>query len=63
MDTGEEIQNQIADFSPKELAQFGEWFQAQRWDEQFEKDVQGGRLEGLANEALEEFQKGNCSDL
>ena len=36
---------------------------AENWDKQFEKDVQAGRLDSLASEALEDLREGRCTDL
>lgn len=33
------------------------------WDKQFEKDVAGGRLDSLGNEALRDLRQGRCPDL
>jgi hypothetical protein len=35
----------------------------QRWDEQIERDVAAGKLDFLAQEALAEFEAGNCRTL
>lgn len=51
----EAIQQQIERLSPAELTAFRAWyaaFDAETWDRQFEADVQTGKLDGLANDAL-----------
>ena len=66
MDVVEDIKNKVENFSPDQLARFRKWFQefqAQRWDEQFEADVEAGRLDTLAEEAINDFKKGSCSEL
>jgi hypothetical protein len=35
----------------------------QRWDEQIERDVAAGKLDFLSQEALAEFEAGNCRTL
>jgi len=38
-------------------------FDAEVWDQQFEEDVAAGRLEQLAEEALQDLRAGRCTDL
>jgi hypothetical protein len=48
-----EIESAIAQLPPTELAELAKWFeefQAQVWDEQLERDVKAGRLDGLIEE-------------
>ena len=35
----------------------------QRWDEQLEQDIADGKLETLAQEAISEFESGNCQEV
>jgi hypothetical protein len=47
------------------LAAFREWFvqlDAEAWDRQIEEDVAAGRLDSLAEEALEDLRQGRCTD-
>jgi hypothetical protein len=65
MRTIEEIENAVRRLSPKELAAFREWFaqlDADAWDRQVEKDVAAGRLDALADEALNDLREGRCTD-
>ena len=51
----EEIENAVAELPKAELARFREWFaefEARVWDREIEEDVESGRLEKLAEEAL-----------
>ena len=51
---------------PEDLAAFRVWFaefDATLWDRQLEADVAAGRLDQLAEEALQDLQEGRCSDL
>ena len=51
----ENIESQVKELSPKELAAFREWFaqfDAEVWDRQFEADVKSGKLDNLAERAL-----------
>lgn len=36
---------------------------AEDWDRKFEADIREGRLDGLAEEAIEDLSKGRCTDL
>jgi hypothetical protein len=45
------------------LSQLADWvldLDEQRWDEQIERDIAAGKLDFLAQEALAEFEAGNC---
>jgi hypothetical protein len=53
--TIQEIEQAVTQLTPQQLADFRAWFadyDAQRWDEQFADDVAAGRLDSLADEAL-----------
>lgn len=62
----EKIEHEIERLSPQELAAFRLWYQefdALAWDRQIEKDVQDGKLDALAEEALKSFRSGKASEL
>lgn len=64
--TIQEIEQAIAELSPKELARFREWFEefdAQAWDEQFERDAKSGKLDKLADKAIKDYRAGNAKEL
>jgi hypothetical protein len=66
MNNLQEIENAIGKLSPDELAAFRVWFaefDAEIWDRQFEEDVATGRLNKLAEKALQHLREGNCTDL
>ena len=66
MSTLQEIEKAVQDLSPDQLAAFREWFveyDQALWDKQLERDVASGRLDSLADEALEDLRNGRCSDL
>ena len=66
MSTMEEIKESLLQLSPKELAAFRSWFaefDAGLWDRQLEQDAAAGRLDQLAEEALEDLRGGRCTDL
>ncbi len=48
-----------------ELAAFRAWFMefdADAWDRRIESDIVSGRLDALADEALEDLRAGRCTD-
>jgi hypothetical protein len=66
MSTVEEIESAIRSLSLSELAVLRNWFQgfdAAVWDQQFEQDVVQGKLDSLADEALNELRAGRSSKL
>lgn len=66
MATVQEIEAAISRLSPQELAAFRAWFaefDAKAWDRQFEEDAAAGRLDTLADEALQDLRSGRCTDL
>ncbi|MBD2726944.1 hypothetical protein H6G96_11540 [Nostoc sp. FACHB-892] len=61
--TLEQIESAILQLSPNEYHKLIEWFtdlDYQRWDEQLEKDIADGKLKAFAQEAIAEFEAGNC---
>jgi hypothetical protein len=66
MSTVEQIEAAILKLSPQELSHLADWvldLDEQRWDEQIEQDIAAGKLDFLAQEALAEFEAGNCRTL
>jgi hypothetical protein len=62
----ENIERQIQQLSADELAEFRRWFagfDAERWDRQLEADVRSGKLDALANEALQAHAAGKSTKL
>jgi hypothetical protein len=62
----QEIEQAVSQLSPDELSAFRDWFaefDAEIWDRQFEEDVAAGRLNQLAEKALQHLQEGRCTDL
>ncbi|PSB01502.1 hypothetical protein [Merismopedia glauca] len=63
MSTVEQIEAAILKLSPQELSQLADWvldLDEQSWDEQIERDIVAGKLDFLAQEALLEYEAGNC---
>ena len=61
-----ELKEAVLQFSPSDLASFRAWFNeldADIWDKQFEADVTAGRVDALANEALQDLHQERCTDL
>ena len=55
----ENIEEQILALSPEEFAQFREWFaqfDAEAWDRQLEAHVKAGKLDKLAERAVQSFR-------
>lgn len=53
-------------FSAAAQAAFREWFDrfdAEAWGRQFVQDAREGRLDDLANEALEDLRESCCTDV
>jgi len=66
MTTISDIEEAVRRLSRTDLAAFREWFDrfdAEAWDRQFEQDALDGRLDHLAEEALEDLREGRCTDL
>lgn len=62
----EQIELQIAALPAPDLRAFRAWFakfDAEHWDCQMEADMLGGKLDGLAVEALAQFDSGQCKRL
>jgi hypothetical protein len=62
----ENIEQEIQDLTPSELATFRRWFlefDAQVWDRQIEEDVRKGKLDKLADEALAAHRAGKSKEL
>ena len=62
----QEIERAVSQLSVEELAAFRVWFaafDAEIWNRQLEADVAAGRLDGLAERALQHLREGRCTDL
>lgn len=66
MSTVHEIEQAIRALDPRDLATLRDWFaafDAEVWDQQLKQDVNAGRLNRLAQEALRDDDEGRCTDL
>jgi hypothetical protein len=66
MTTVQEIEIALSKLAPEKLAEFRSWytdFDAAQWDEQIEGDVQAGKLDALADQALNDLAQKRCKPL
>ncbi|MBN3922929.1 hypothetical protein [Nostoc sp. NMS4] len=64
--TLEQIESAILQLPPQDYHKLIEWFadlDYQRWDQQLEKNIADGKLEAFAQEAIAEFEAGNCRSI
>ena len=64
--TIEDLEKAVAQLPPDDLARFRAWFEqfdAARFDEKIARDAASGRLDGLGEEALDDFRKGRAREL
>ena len=62
----QQIKKEVAGLPKVQLKEFRSWFEkfdASEWDNQFEKDVASGKLDGIANKAVSDFKKGKFKKL
>ena len=66
MTTVQEIEKAVLRLPKPELDNFRSWFETfdqDGWDRELERDVQSGRLDLLADQALLDFQAGRCTQM
>ena len=66
MSTLKEIEAAVASLPREDRVAFRAWFaefEATAWDQEFEEDVAAGRLDHLADHALNDLREGRCTDL
>jgi hypothetical protein len=66
MTTLEDIERAIADLPQDQLKRFRAWFEqfeAAHFDQAIERDAKAGKLDRLAEQALEDFQAGRAREL
>lgn len=62
----EKIERDVQSLSTEELAQFRAWFAEfdwEAWDRQLDRDVEAGKLDSLADEALRDHDSGRTKPL
>lgn len=66
MTTVQEIEKAVEHLPSPDLNKFRSWFDnfdANTWDKQFEEDAASGKLDRLADQALDDLDNGRCTDL
>lgn len=66
MTTVQEIEKAVEHLPEPDLNKFRSWFDkfdANTWDKQFEEDAKSGKLDHLAEQALDDLNNGRCTDL
>ena len=66
MSSVKEIEDAVLRLSAAERHAFRGWFaeyEARGWDTQLESDAAAGRLDALAEEALNDFREGRCTEI
>jgi hypothetical protein len=61
-----EIEQAIKQLPPQDLTRLRAWFDefdAKAWDEQFERDAKTGKLDKIADKALNEYRAGKAKEL
>lgn len=61
-----EIEQAIAQLSPKDFERLREWFEefaALQWDKQIERDAKTGKLDKIAEQALNDYHAGKAREL
>jgi hypothetical protein len=62
----EKIEQDIKALSPRELNELRDWFaafDAEAWDRQLDADVAAGKLDALAQQAVEDYSTGKTRKL
>ena len=66
MDRVEILEEEVRKLTPQEAARFRDWFleyEAERWDYRIEEDARSGKLDALAEKALESYSSGKHTEL
>jgi hypothetical protein len=62
----EQLEQKIQELSREDFVKLRAWFlevDAQLWDQQIAEDLAAGRLDGLIDEALEDFKAGRAREI
>jgi len=62
----ENIEDEIRNMSPDELARFRKWFlefDSKQWDEEIEQDAKAGNLDKIAEQAIQSYGNGKATEL
>ena len=66
MSTIQEIQQAISHLTGDDLANFRLWFEefdAKMWDSKLEQDAASGKLDKIANQAIDDFRSGKFKEI
>lgn len=61
-----ELEQAVTQLTKEEFVRFREWFEeyeAQQWDEQIERDAKAGKLNKIAEQALNDYRAGKAREL
>jgi len=64
--TVEDLEKAIAKLPPDQFAEFRAWFEefdAARFDQKIERDAKSGKLDALADQAIDDVRKGRAREL
>jgi len=64
--TVEQIENAILNLSEQDFSKLRNWLldlDYQEWDKQLEQDINEGKLDALAEEAIAEFEAGHYQEI
>jgi hypothetical protein len=64
--TIEDLEKAVATLPPDQFAKFRDWFEqfdAARFDQKIERDAKAGKLDRLADQAVDDFRKGHAREL
>ena len=64
--TIEDIEKAVAKLPPDQFAKFRDWFEAfdaARFDQKIERDAKAGKLDSLADQAMDDLRKGRAREL
>ena len=64
--TIEDLERAVAKLPPDDLARFRAWFEefdAARFDQKIERDAKAGKLDRLADQAIDDFREGRAREL
>ena len=62
----EDLEKAVAGLPPDQYAEFRTWFEAfeaDRFDRKIERDAQAGKLDRLADQAIDDLRKGRAREL
>ena len=61
-----DLEKAVAKLPPDQFAKFRAWFDefdAARFDQKIERNAKSGRLDGMADQAVDDFRKGRAREL